>query len=151
VPFLIASRLEQADLTSEQGRVAALREALIVLGREPDPELRRAWARSEVARPLGLAYDLVVASAARQGIALDVVEGVATTRAPRPSRRDTAPAPDPAVTDAARDALDGIGTAVRLWQFLAISLDAISLASIFFLVVDLILRWGVGLVLGIGG
>ena len=100
VPFLIASRLEQADLTNEQGRVAALREALIVLGREADPELRRAWARSEVARPLGLAYDLVVASAARQGIALDVVEGVATTRAPRPSRRDAAPAPDPAVTDA---------------------------------------------------
>ncbi len=100
VPFLIASRLEQADLTNEQGRVAALREALIVLGREADPELRRAWARSEIARPLGLAYDLVAATAARQGIALDVVEGVATTRAPRPSRRDAAPAPDPAVADA---------------------------------------------------
>ena len=101
VPFLIASRLEQADLTTEQGRVAALREALTVLGREPDPELRRGWARSEIARPLGLAYDLVVASAARQGIALDVVEGVASTRAPRPVRRDTASvAPDPAATDA---------------------------------------------------
>ena len=101
VPFLIASRLEQADLTTEQGRVAALREALTVLGREPDPELRRGWARSEVARPLGLAYDLVVASAARQGIALDVVEGVASTRAPRPARRETASvAPDPAATDA---------------------------------------------------
>ena len=101
VPFLIASRLEQADLTTEQGRVAALREALTVLGRESDPELRRGWARSEIARPLGLAYDLVVASAARQGIALDVVEGVASTRAPRPVRRDTvSPAPDPSATDA---------------------------------------------------
>lgn len=100
VPFLIASRLEQADLTSEQGRVAALREALTVLGREADPELRRGWARSEIARPLGLAYDLVVASAARQGIVLDAVEGVASTRAARPVRRDTAAAPDPAVTDA---------------------------------------------------
>ena len=101
VPFLIAARLGQADLASEQGRVAALREALAVLGQEADPELRRGWARSEVARPLGLAYDLVVATAARQGIVLDAVEGVATTRAARPVRRDTVVAgPDPAVTDA---------------------------------------------------
>jgi DNA primase len=101
VPFLIGARLDQADLTSEQGRVAALREALTVLGQEADPELRRAWARSEVARPLGLAYDLVVATAARQGIALDVVEGVATARVARPARRDASvAAPDPAVTDA---------------------------------------------------
>jgi DNA primase len=80
VPFLIAARLEQADLSSEQGRVAALREALDVLGRETDPELRRAWARSEIARPLGIAYDFVAASAARVGIMLDTVEGVASTR-----------------------------------------------------------------------
>jgi DNA primase len=101
VPFLIASRLAQADLATEQGRVAALREALTVLGREPDPELRRGWARSEIARPLGLAYDLVVASAARQGVVLDVVEGVASTRAARSPRREAAPsAHDPAVTDA---------------------------------------------------
>jgi DNA primase len=80
VPFLIAARLEQADLTSEQGRVAALRDALEVLGRESDPELRRAWARSEIARPLGIAYDFVAATAARAGIILDTVEGVASTR-----------------------------------------------------------------------
>ena len=80
VPFLIAARLEQADLTSEQGRVAALREALEVLGRERDPELRRAWARSEIARPLGIAYDFVAATAARAGVALDTVQGVASTR-----------------------------------------------------------------------
>jgi len=101
VPFLIAARRAQADLTSEQGRVAALREALTVLGQEPDPELRRGWARSEVARPLGVAYDLVVATAARQGIRLDTVEGVASTRgqrAPRPAAQ-AAPA-DPAVADA---------------------------------------------------
>ena len=102
VPFLIASRLEQADLTTEQGRVAALREALTLLGREPDPELRRGWARSEIARPLGLAYDLVVASAARQGITLDAVEGVASMRPSRPVREapSGAAAPDPAVVDA---------------------------------------------------
>jgi DNA primase len=80
VPFLIGAGLAQADLTTERGRVAALSGALAVLGLEPDPELRREWARSEVARPLGMAYDLVVASAARQGIALDAVEGVADTR-----------------------------------------------------------------------
>jgi DNA primase len=100
VPFLIASRLDQAELATEQGRVAALREALTVLGREPDPELRRGWARSEIARPLGLAYDLVVASAARQGIALDVVEGVASTRSARPPRRDAEVTPSAGVTDA---------------------------------------------------
>jgi DNA primase len=102
VPFLIASRLDQADLTTEQGRVAALREALTVLGRESDPELRRGWARSEIARPLGLAYDLVVASAARQGVLLDAVAGVASTREQRSSRprpRATGAA-DPAVVDA---------------------------------------------------
>lgn len=101
VPFLIASRLDQADRSTEQGRVAALREALTILGREPDPELRRGWARSEVARPLGLAYDLVVATAARQGVVLDAVEGVASARGSRPARREAAAAaPDPAVTDA---------------------------------------------------
>ncbi len=100
VPFLIASRLEQADLDTEQGRVAALREALTVLGREADPELRRAWARSEVARPLGIAYDLVAATAARQGVVLDTVAGVASTRAARPTRREAVPAPDAAVVDA---------------------------------------------------
>jgi DNA primase len=101
VPFLIASRLEQADRSTEQGRVAALREALAVLGQEPDPELRRGWARSEVARPLGVAYDLVVATAARLGIALDSVEGVASTRTTRPARREAPVAgPDHAVVDA---------------------------------------------------
>jgi DNA primase len=102
VPFLIASRFETADLTSEQGRVAALREALTVLGRESDPDLRRGWARSEIARPLGLAYDLVVASAARQGVRLDAVEGVASTRERRVGRPEVRAggAPDPAVVDA---------------------------------------------------
>ncbi len=101
VPFLIGSRLEMADLSSEQGRVAALRETLTILGREPDPDLRRGWARSEIARPLGLAYDLVVATAARQGIALDPVAGVASTRLPRPGPAENRTAPvDTAVTDA---------------------------------------------------
>jgi DNA primase len=77
VPFLIASRLAEGDLTSEQGRAAVLRETLTVLGLEPSADLRRAWARSEIARPLGLAYDHVVASATRMGVTLDPVEGIA--------------------------------------------------------------------------
>jgi DNA primase len=77
VPFLIALRLAAGDLASEQGRAAVLREALTVLGREQSPDLRRAWARSEIARPLGLAYDHVVASASRLGVTLDPVEGIA--------------------------------------------------------------------------
>jgi DNA primase len=79
VPFLIASRLADGDLATEQGRAAVLKAALSVLGLEPSADLRRAWARSEVARPLGLAYDHVVASAARQGITLDPVQGIAAT------------------------------------------------------------------------
>lgn len=77
VPFLIASRLAEGDLATEQGRAAALREALTVLGLEPSADLRRAWARTEIARPLGLAYDHVVASASRMGVTLDPVEGIA--------------------------------------------------------------------------
>jgi len=79
VPFLIASRLAEGDLASEQGRAAVLRETLTVLGLEPSADLRRAWARSEVARPLGLAYDHVVASATRMGVTLDPVEGIAAS------------------------------------------------------------------------
>lgn len=82
VPFVLRHRLADADLTSEGGRTAALREALEILGREPDPDLRREWARSEVAAGIGLAYDFVARSAARQGIELDRHQGVASpTRA----------------------------------------------------------------------
>ncbi len=52
--------------------------------------------------------------------------------------------PDAAVTDAARDALDSTRTAISLWQFLGISLDALSLASIFFLAaIGLAITFGV--------
>jgi DNA primase len=78
VPFVLRHRLADADLATEGGRTAALREALEILGREPDPDLRREWARSEVAAGIGLAYDFVARSAARQGIELDRHQGVAT-------------------------------------------------------------------------
>jgi DNA primase len=78
VPFVLRHRLADADLSTEAGRTAALHEALAILKREPDPDLRREWARTEVAAGIGLAYDFVARSAARQGIDLDRHEGVAT-------------------------------------------------------------------------
>lgn len=81
VPFVIRHRLATADLESEAGRTAALRAALEVLGREPDLDLRREWARTEVARGVGVSYDFVASTAAREGIELDAHEGVAV--APR--------------------------------------------------------------------
>jgi DNA primase len=80
VPFVIRHRLRQRDLGSEAGRAAALREAVELLGREADPDLRRAWARSEVAPGVGVAYDFVTRTAQRLGVALDAHEGVATVR-----------------------------------------------------------------------
>jgi DNA primase len=84
VPFVVRHRLAAADLTSEAGRTAALRAALEVIGREPDPDLRREWARSEIAQRVGVAYDFVAATAARHGVALDRHQGVATVQARRP-------------------------------------------------------------------
>jgi urea transport system permease protein len=52
--------------------------------------------------------------------------------------------PDPAVTDAARAALDSTRTRISAWQFLGITLDALSLASIFFLAaIGLAITFGV--------
>lgn len=52
--------------------------------------------------------------------------------------------PEPAITDAARESLDSTRTAMSLWQFLSISLDALSLASIFFLAaIGLAITFGV--------
>ena len=51
---------------------------------------------------------------------------------------------DPAVTDAARDSLDSTRTAISFWQFASLSLDALSLASIFFLAaIGLAITFGV--------
>jgi DNA primase len=88
VPFVLRHRLADADLATEAGRTAALHEALSILKREPDPDLRREWARTEVAAAIGLAYDFVARSAARQGIDLDRHEGVATSARQRPDGTD---------------------------------------------------------------
>lgn len=78
VPFVLRHHLADADLDSEGGRAAALREALTVLGRERDPELRREWARTEIAERIGYAYGFVTETAARLGVQLDAHEGIAT-------------------------------------------------------------------------
>jgi DNA primase len=88
VPFVLRHRLADADLSTEAGRTDALHEALSILKREPDPDLRREWARTEVAAAIGLAYDFVARSAARQGIDLDRHEGVATSARQRPDGTD---------------------------------------------------------------
>lgn len=92
VPFLIARRLAAADLSDELGRAAALRATIELLGREPDADLRRAWARSEVADALGVPYEFVVSSAERQGVRLDAIAGVATV-VDRRGARGTAAVP----------------------------------------------------------
>ncbi|WP_407692432.1 urea ABC transporter permease subunit UrtB [Rhabdonatronobacter sediminivivens] len=52
--------------------------------------------------------------------------------------------PDSAVTDAARAALDSTRATISAWQFLGITLDALSLASIFFLAaIGLAITFGV--------
>jgi DNA primase len=94
VPFVLRHRLAGADLGSEAGRTAALRDALEVLGREPDPDLRREYARSEVAAGIGVAYDFVAATAARQGVALDRHQGVAAARPGSGGPRTAAAGPD---------------------------------------------------------
>jgi DNA primase len=78
VPFVVGHHLAGADLATEAGRTEALRAALEVVGREPDHDLRREWARTEVADRIGVAYDFVARTAERMGIALDAHAGVAT-------------------------------------------------------------------------
>jgi DNA primase len=77
VPFVIRHHLATADLDSEAGRIAALRDALTIAGREPDDDLRREWVRTEVAPGVGVSYGFAARTAARLGIALDAHEGIA--------------------------------------------------------------------------
>ncbi|MEX0868527.1 MAG: toprim domain-containing protein, partial [Nitriliruptoraceae bacterium] len=92
VPFVVDHRLTHADLTTEAGRTAALRDAVEVLAREPDQDLRREWARTVVADRIGVAYDFVVRTADRMGVTIDAHEGVASTtasgRAPAAASRE---------------------------------------------------------------
>ena len=77
VPFLLRSHLALADVSTETGRTEALRDAVSLLGEEPDPDLRRAYARTEVADVLGVSLEWVQQTAARQGVRLDQHQGAA--------------------------------------------------------------------------
>lgn len=106
VPFVIGHRLADADMSSEGGRTAALRATLEVVGREPDPDLRREWARTEIADRIGVAYDFVAATARRMNIELDRHQGVAVTTTRDPDRRGGAGGGiDRSVAQRERDAL----------------------------------------------
>lgn len=77
VPFLIRHVVAEADLTTETGKTAALRAALELLGDERDPELRRVYARTEVADAVGVSLEFVQKTAQRMGVELDVHQGIA--------------------------------------------------------------------------
>ena len=83
VPFVLRHRISEHDRTSAEGRDAALKAALDVLGREPTPELRREYARAEIADPLELSFEFVAKSAGRAGVEIDQNEGIARPSAPR--------------------------------------------------------------------
>jgi DNA primase len=75
VPFVLRRIVDAADLTGEAGRTAALRETLEVLKEEADPELRRQYARSEIADRIGVSVEFVEKTAARMGVELDTHAG----------------------------------------------------------------------------
>ncbi|MBY5164411.1 DNA primase [Salsipaludibacter albus] len=75
--FLVDAELDRADLSSDEGRATALRAAVRRLGDEPDPELRRVWARTRIADRLGVSTQWVARTAQRVGVTLDREDGVA--------------------------------------------------------------------------
>ncbi|MEX2324455.1 MAG: DNA primase [Nitriliruptoraceae bacterium] len=83
VPFVVRHQLDSLDTSDEAGRAQALRTALGIIGNEPDPDLRREWARTEIADRVGVAYDFVAQTARRMNIALDAHEGVAVATSNR--------------------------------------------------------------------
>jgi DNA primase len=87
VPFVLRHHLASADLDSEAGRIAALRDGLTIAGREPDADLRREWVRTEVVPRVGVSYGFAAQTAARLGIALDAHEGIALGGDPAGSAR----------------------------------------------------------------
>lgn len=87
VPFLIARQVADADLSTDEGRTAALRGALELLRDEPDPELRRSWARTEIADRIGISEEFVGRTAKRLGVELDRHEGVAAVERPATDRK----------------------------------------------------------------
>jgi DNA primase len=82
VPFLIRSHLELGDVSDETARTAMLRELVGLLAVEPDLDLRREYARTEVAARMGVSLEFVLQTAARQGVDIDRHEGAAVPARP---------------------------------------------------------------------
>ncbi len=76
VPFLIRRVVADGDLTTERGRTETLRSALELLKDESDPELRRVYARTEVADAVGVSLEFVQKTAGRMGVELDTHQGI---------------------------------------------------------------------------
>ena len=77
VPFLIRSHLDLGDVSDETARTALLRDLVGLLAEEPDLDLRRTYARTEVAAKLGVSLEFVLQTAARQGVQIDRHQGAA--------------------------------------------------------------------------
>jgi DNA primase len=92
IQFLIRGAVSGVDVSDEDARIAALREAVELLGLEADPDRRRVWARTEVATLLGVSIEFVAATARRAGVRLDthtgVARGVSTTQQGKAVRTD---------------------------------------------------------------
>ena len=86
IPFVIRRRLAAHDLGVEEQRVAALKEAVDLLGQVEDAELRRVYARTEVADRIGVSIEFVERTAQRAGVELDRHQGVAAIRRPATDR-----------------------------------------------------------------
>ncbi len=86
VPFTIRHVIAEHDLESDEGRAAALKAAVALLGEVADQDLRRTYARTEVADGLGMSIEFVAQTALRAGVKLDRHAGVATRATPSSDR-----------------------------------------------------------------
>ncbi len=86
IPFTIRQVVAEHDLASEEGVAAALKAAVALLGEVEDQDLRRTYARTEVADGLGVSIEFVVQTAIRAGVRLDHHQGVATRATPSRDR-----------------------------------------------------------------
>lgn len=97
IPFTIRRTIDGHDLATEEGRTQALQASVALLKQVDDPDLRRSYARTEIADRIGMSIEFVTQTASRAGVNLDRHQGVATRSTGR--REDTS-------ADAARARLE---------------------------------------------
>ena len=91
VPFAIRRTVDAHDLATQEGRTSALQAAVGLLGDVADPDLRRQYARTEIADRVGVSIEFVQRTAARAGVSLDQHEGIAAVAAGRPKTTSRGP------------------------------------------------------------